>query len=145
MVFLKVQCVVRFYFVNNNINHILPDKECILDLFWVETKMSCWVNKEFQTVSKASDVQLKNVTAHVLTFMRLIECRKDDHKEGSGVFASIGQVREGTLWVPVTSQALHKPEPGRQTLDYSSYSIWIRVTYSSTWFDRKQQTSTCHQ
>lgn len=85
--------------------------------------MSCWVNKEFQTVSKESEVEVKNVTAHVLTFMRLIQRRKDDHKESSGVFASISQVREGTLCVPVTSQALHKPEPGRQTLDYSSYSI----------------------
>lgn len=76
--------------------------------------MSCWVNKE---------LQVKNVTAQELTFMSLIERIKDDHEESSGVFASIGQVREGTLCVPVTPQALHKPEPGRQTLDYSSYSI----------------------
>lgn len=62
-----------------------------------------------------------------LTSVGLVECRKSHHEEGGRVFPSVNQVREGALRVPVAPQALHKAEPGWQTLDDGPHAIGIRV------------------
>lgn len=46
-----------------------------------------------------------------------VEGSEGDHEEGGGVFPCIHQVREGSLGVTVTPQALDETEPGGQTLD----------------------------
>lgn len=46
-----------------------------------------------------------------------VEGSEGDHEEGGGVFPCVHQVREGSLGVSVTAQALDETEPGGQTLD----------------------------
>lgn len=52
-----------------------------------------------------------------------VECSKGDDKEGGRIFPSIHQVREGSLGVTVTPQALNEAEPGGQTLDDGAQTV----------------------
>lgn len=45
--------------------------------------------------------------------MCVVKGSEGDNKEGSRVFPSIDQVREGPLGVTITSQALDESKPGR--------------------------------
>lgn len=58
-----------------------------------------------------------------LTFVCVVEGSEGDREEGGGVLAGVDQMREGTLGVTVTPQALHKAEPGGQALDHCPYAI----------------------
>lgn len=53
----------------------------------------------------------------------MVEGREGDGEEGGGVLASVDQVREGTLGVTVTPQALYEAEPSGQALDHRPYTI----------------------
>lgn len=64
--------------------------------------------------------------------MCAVEGREGDNKEGSGVFPSIHQVREGPLGVTVTPQTLDEAEPRRETLDHSSDPVGVGVAHVFT-------------
>ena len=68
--------------------------------------------------------------------MGLVEGGKRDDEEGGGVFAGVGQVREGSLGVTVTAQALHEAEPGGQTLDDGAQAVRVLMTHTVSWETR---------
>lgn len=55
-------------------------------------------------------------------------CEGDD-KESGGIFPSIHQVREGSLGVAVTPEALDEAEPGGQTLDDGAQAVRVAVAH----------------
>lgn len=57
------------------------------------------------------------------TSVRGVESGEGDDKEGGRIFPSIHQVREGSLGVTVTPQALTEAEPGGQTLDDGAQAV----------------------
>lgn len=69
-----------------------------------------------------------------------VEGSKGDDKEGGRVFPSIHQVREGSLGVTVTPQALDEAEPGGQTLDDGAETVRVGVAHVFTRsYNRPQQ------
>lgn len=64
--------------------------------------------------------------------MCVVKGSEGDNKEGSRVFPSINQVREGPVGVAITSQALDKSKPGRKTLDHCADPIGVGITNIST-------------
>lgn len=66
------------------------------------------------------------------TFMCAVQGSEGDNKEGSGVFPSVNQVREGPLGVTVTSQTLDESEPSRKTLDHGADTIGVGITHIFT-------------
>ena len=52
-----------------------------------------------------------------------VERSEGDNKEGSRIFPSIHQVREGPLGVAVTPQALDEAKPGGKTLDDGAQTV----------------------
>lgn len=65
-----------------------------------------------------------------------VEGGEGDHEEGGGVFASVHQVREGSLGVAVAPQALDEAQPGGQTLDDGAQAVGVAVAHVLT--------GTCH-
>lgn len=63
--------------------------------------------------------------------MCAVQGREGDDKEGSGVFPSINQVREGPLGVTVTSKTLDESEPSRKTLDHRTDAIGVGITHTA--------------
>lgn len=57
-----------------------------------------------------------------------VERSEGDDKEGGGVFPGVHQVREGSLSVSVTPQALDEAAPGGQTLDDGAQPVRVAVT-----------------
>lgn len=64
--------------------------------------------------------------------MCVVKGSEGDNKEGSRVFPSIDQVREGPFGVTITSQALDESKPGRETLDHCTDPIGVGITNVST-------------
>lgn len=75
----------------------------------------------------------------ICTFMCVVKGSEGDNKEGSRVFPSINQVREGPVGVAITSQALDKSKPGRKTLDHCADPIGVGITNIFTC----RETDTC--
>lgn len=61
--------------------------------------------------------------------MRGVERCEGDDEEGGGIFPSIHQVREGSLGVAVTPEALDEAEPGGQTLDDGAQTVRVAVAH----------------
>lgn len=69
-----------------------------------------------------------------------VEGSEGHHKEGGGVFPSIHQMREGSLGVTVTPQALDEAEPGGETLDDGAQTVRVAVAHVVTGiYNRTQQ------
>lgn len=68
-----------------------------------------------------------------------VQGSEGDHEEGGGVFPSVHQVREGSLGVTVTPQALDEAQPGGQTLDDGAEAVGVAVAHVFTGiYDRTQ-------
>jgi len=57
------------------------------------------------------------------TFVYAVKCREDDNKECCGIFPSIHEMRKRQSRVAVTTQALCKTKPRRQSSDYGTYAV----------------------
>ena len=71
-----------------------------------------------------------HVKSKSLTSVCVVKGGEGDGEEGGGVFAGVDQVREGTLGVTVTPQALYETEPGGQALDHSPHAVRVSVAFT---------------